>query len=137
MILYSIGQFFKGFGLKNTAIALMVVVAIGGIAFLMIRVQTQSKTIQELEDRIETYKEAGDTAIPQYTQPWDDFTLSTPTETPTERSYDDTVNEYRQELEDMQDEELFTAHGDAEHRDRVVGGYASALRSAINSQLDS
>ncbi|MCA1807170.1 MAG: hypothetical protein LC687_04890 [Actinobacteria bacterium] len=136
-MLEAVGSFFKGLGIRNTALLVLGITIIAIIVILMIRVNVQRQTIDDLEDKIERYREAGDAEIPTFVSPWDgiDFTPSTPTETPTESTYDKVIAEFRAQLEGAEDEEVFTDHGDVDARDRVVGEHTSALRAAIQRKI--
>ncbi len=129
--------FFKALGPKTTALLVFSLLVVGLTGFLLIRNHQQQQTIEQLENQIDRYREAGDASVPSFISPWDgiDFVPSTPSETPTERDYDKVVEEFRAELEGIEDEEVFNSYGDADARDRVVGEYSNALRDSLARRI--
>lgn len=125
-------------GVKNTIILGMVVTVLGTGTWGVATIRSQRTEIAELEAKIQSFIDAGEQAIPIWIAPWDGWVPTTPTETPTERDYDEVVAEFRRELEGMLDEEIVATYGSAailERRDELVDGYARELRERLERRI--
>jgi hypothetical protein len=103
---------------------------------LIVVVYFQKQKINTLQNQIKNMQEQGALPIPPWIPPWDNFTPTSPEQTPSELNYDKKINEFKKELEGLEDEKILSYYGNDAviHRDNIVHGYTEEFRRIIKNK---
>lgn len=101
-------------------------------------VHKQKATITELEQRIETIIAAGSSSGPVWVAPWE-TDPDNPTQTPTENTYAEALQDFIDNFEGIEDEKIFTDYATTDsvsRRDELVAGYSDELKLRLQNRID-